>query len=261
VDELSEQEQWERLKGWVRTNGPQVLVMVAVMLLGWYGWKWWQARGLERATSENDTYQAILVAFDNEKSAEALALIETLRSDHPKSPYVAAADMVASRVFVEANQLDKAAERLQRVATSAEDVKLRPVAQIRLARVQSAQGKYDEALATLGDKPMGPQEPARLEARGDILLAKGDRAAALAAYGEAIKLQPVVETSDGQGDARELLDLKIADLKGGGTAAPAASPAPAAAPAPTPDNAAKPPAVKPCDRPARCAWCWRWPWR
>lgn len=239
MDELSEQEQWERLKGWLRTNGPQVLVMVAVMLLGWYGWKWWQARGVERASSQNNTYQSILVAFDDEKNTEALALIETLRSEHPKSPYVAAADMVAARVFVETNQLDKAAERLQRVATSAADQKLRPVAQIRLARVQSAQGKYDEALATLGGQSMGEQEAARLEARGDILFAKGDRAGALAAYEEAIQLLPVSADEDG-GGARELLDLKIADLKGSGTAA-----APAAAPESAADTGATPSAVKP----------------
>lgn len=226
MDELSEQEQWENLKRWLRTNGPQVLIMVAVMLLGWYGWKWWQARGVERAARENDTYQSILVAFDEEKNADALALIETLRGEHPKSPYVAAADMVASRVFVESNQLDKAAERLQRVATSAEDLKLRPVAQIRLARVQSAQGKHDEALATLGEKSMGKQEPARLEARGDILFAKGDRAGALAAYEEALKLlPPAQETADGQGGVSELLELKIADLKSSSAAAAPAAPA------------------------------------
>jgi predicted negative regulator of RcsB-dependent stress response len=143
--------------------------------------------------------------------------------------------MVAARVFVESNQLDKAAERLQRVATSAEDLKLRPVAQIRLARVQAAQGKHDEALATLGGKSMGAQEPARLEARGDILIAKGDRAGALAAYEEALKLlPPAQETADGQGGVSELLELKIADLKGSSTAA---APAPAAA-APTPPPAA-----------------------
>ena len=250
MDELSEQEQWERLKGWVRTNGPQVLVMVAVMLLGWYGWKWWQSRGTERALADDQSYRAILVAFDDQKNTEALALIETLRSDHPKSPYVAAADMVAARVYVETNELDKAAERLQRVASSAEDLKLRPVAQIRLARVQSAQGKYDEALATLGDKPMGAQEAARLEARGDILFAKGDRAGALSAYEQAITLQPADSVEDeGQGNATELLNLKIADLKGSGTAsaaAPAAS-APAAAPASAsaPDTSAQPSAVKP----------------
>ncbi len=49
MDELSEQEQWDSLKGWVRTNGPQVVILVAVMLLGWSGWKWWKSHTEEQA--------------------------------------------------------------------------------------------------------------------------------------------------------------------------------------------------------------------
>lgn len=211
MDELSEQEQWENLKRWVRTNGPQVIVMVTVMLVGWYGWKWWQGRGEQQAQAASAIYQQILARFDQEQMAEGVALIETMRTEYPKSPYVAAADMVAARVYVETNQLDKAAEALQRVAATAVDEKLRPVAQVRLARVQAALGNYDAALATLGDQPLGTQEAARLEALGDILLARGDQAGALARYEEARQLHP---GDGGEDDSAGLLDLKIADLKG-----------------------------------------------
>ena len=248
MDELSEQEQWERLKGWVRGNGPQVIILVALMLLGWYGWKWWQGQGEKKTLAAESTYQAILLNFDEEKDAAALALIETLRSDYPKSPYVPAADMIAARVFVDSNQLDKAVERLQRVATTALDEKLRPVARLRLARVQSAQGKYDVALATLGEKPPGAHESAWLEARGDILFAKNDRAGALKAYEEAAKLQSPGEDAGGDGGAAELLRLKIADLKGSAVAPPAMPEAPVkpVAPATKPAApAAQPAAVKP----------------
>jgi predicted negative regulator of RcsB-dependent stress response len=210
VDELSEQEQWENLKRWVRTNGPQVLMLTALGLIGLYGWRWWQTRGEEQAQAASAMYQSILVRFDQEQVDDGVALIDTLRAEYPKSPYVAAADMVAARLYVESNQLDKAAEALQRVAETAVDEKLRPVAQVRLARVQAAQGDYDAALATLGDQPLGAQEPARLEARGDILLARGDQAGALASYEEARQLHP------GGGDADDwagLLELKIADVK------------------------------------------------
>jgi predicted negative regulator of RcsB-dependent stress response len=209
VDELSEQEQWENLKRWVRVNGPQVLVMAAVMLLGVFGWRWWQGRGEAEAQAASAMYQSILGSLDEERLSEAEGLIETLRAEHPDSPYVSAADLVAARVYVESNQLDKAADQLKRVATSAPDELLRPVAQVRLARVQLALGNYDEALATLGDKPLGAQESARLEARGDILLAQDDLAGALASYEEARQVHP-----GGREDSRELLDLKIADLKG-----------------------------------------------
>ncbi len=220
MDELSEQEQWDRLKAWVRTNGPQVLILTALGLIGFYGWQWWQGRGEQKAQEASAMYQQILATLDEQQLAEGVAMIDKLRAEYPKSPYVSAADLVAARVYVETNQLDKAVETLKRVASTAEDEKLRPVAQVRLARVQAAQGNYDEALATLGDKPLGAQEPARLEARGDILLAKGDQAGALASYEEARQLHP------GGGDEQDsagLLDLKIADLKGS-VAAPVEQP-------------------------------------
>jgi predicted negative regulator of RcsB-dependent stress response len=245
VDLLSEEEQWERLKAWLRTNGPSILVLAALMLLAWFGWKWWQERGEREAQAAAAVYDTIGTTFDAGRDAEALALIETLRKEHGESPYVDAADLMAANVHVANNELDKAVERLQRVATSAKDEYLRPVARLRLARVQSAQGQYDAALATLGTDEMGQHEPARLEARGDVLLAQGNREAALAEYQAARMLLPAAEQQEG--GVGELLDLKIADLGGargeaaaeveagaaadtaadtGATAAPAAEPAP-----------------------------------
>jgi predicted negative regulator of RcsB-dependent stress response len=186
-------------------------MLTALGLIAFYGWKWWQGRGEQQAQAASTMYQSILARFDVEQVDEGVALIETLRAEYPKSPYVAAADMVAARLYVESNQLDKAAETLQRVATTAVDEKLRPIAQVRLARVQAALGDYDAALATLGDKPLGTHEPARLEVLGDILLARGDLAGALARYQEARQLHP---GGGDEADSARLLDLKIADVKG-----------------------------------------------
>ena len=208
---LSEEEQWERLKHWLRTNGPSIAVMVAVMLLGWFGWKWWQGRTDAQGAAAGEAYQKVLATLDEGKQAEAFALVEALRSKYPKSTYVYAADMIAAKVNVERNELDKAAERLARVAKDSPDDMLKPVARMRLARVQSALGQHDVALATLGSGDQGTYQSGFLETRGDILLAKGDRAGALQAYEDARKLVPAGES--GAGDVAELLDLKIADLR------------------------------------------------
>jgi predicted negative regulator of RcsB-dependent stress response len=204
----------------VRTNGPSVLVLTALMLLAWFGWKWWQERGQARTLTAAAVYDGIAAQFDAGQDAQALAQIEVLRDEHAGSPYVDAADLMAANVHVSNNELDKAVERLQRVATSAKDELLRPIARLRLARVQSAQGQYDAALATLGTQEMGEHEPARLETRGAVLLAQGDRQAALEHYQSARKLLPAVEQQEG--GLGELLDLKIADL-GGASASQAES--------------------------------------
>ena len=90
---------------------------------------------------------------------------------------------------------------------TASDPELRTIARMRLARVQSAQGKYDDALATL--KVEGGEFAPRLaDTRGDVLLAKGDRAGALKEY-----LAARASEDNGRLDF-ELLDLKIRDLGG-----------------------------------------------
>jgi len=212
VELLSEEEQWERLKAWLRANGVSVLALTAVMLLAWFGWQWWKDRNDRLAVDASTRYQNILATFDTGKNDEAYAAIEALRSDHPKSAYVNAADLVAANVHVGANELDRAAERLQRVANEAIDENLRPIARLRLARVQSAQGNYDAALATLDSPALAAHESTRLEVRGDILFAKGDREGALKEYLASRKAMPAAEL--GEGGLVELLDLKIADLGG-----------------------------------------------
>jgi predicted negative regulator of RcsB-dependent stress response len=220
VDLLSEEEQWEALKRWLRENGPSILVAIIIGLLVVAGWRWYQGRGEEKNVAAVTAYEAVLETFDAGKMDEALAQIERLRTEHPKSGYVASADLAAARVFVARNELDKATERLERVASTAIDEQLRPVARLRLARVQAAQGKHDAALATLGTGDMGEHQAAYAETRGDILLSKGDRAGALREYEAALKLQP---TDDVGTSVAALLELKINDLR---PAVAAAAPAP-----------------------------------
>jgi predicted negative regulator of RcsB-dependent stress response len=211
VDLLSEEEQWEALKRWLRVNVPSIALMVLVLLGGYFGWKWWQSRGDQKALQANTAYEKILETFDANKIDDAVVQIEALRTAQPNSPYVASADLAAARVFVARNELDKAAQRLERVANSAPDKQLRPVATLRLARVMSAQGQYDKALAMLGAVATGVHAAAFAEARGDVLLAKGDRNAALKAYETARKGSPAEE--QGVAGVGELLELKINDLR------------------------------------------------
>jgi predicted negative regulator of RcsB-dependent stress response len=127
-------------------------------------------------------------------------------------------------VYVDSGDLDKAASQLQDVIQHTKDKDLSLVARLRLARVQIAQKKADDAINTLNGAEPGAFAARFHEIRGDAYHVKGDDTTALKEY-QAARLGDVADTVDAQ-----LLDLKIADLpaSAGATSKPA-PPATAAA--------------------------------
>lgn len=202
---LNEQEQWDRVKAWVREQGPSVLVSVAVVALGLGGWRYWQAHVEQRDLMAAARYQEVLTAFTRKDVAGGVLAADQVVKDYPSTPYANQADLAAARVAVEIDKLDEAAMRLTRVLGSTKDPQLKLMVRLRLARVQLAQGHPDEALSTLAVADPGGFAARYDEIRGDALLAKGDRAGALKAYQSARRLG--ADTIDAG-----LLDLKISEL-------------------------------------------------
>jgi predicted negative regulator of RcsB-dependent stress response len=221
VDEfLSEAEQWERAKSWVRSYTPWILGGVVVALGGLAAWNWYQDRQDRLGLEASAQYEQMTDALQKADVARAKAIAANMERDHPGSPYVDQAHLFEARIAVEANDLATAASLLRGVMDRTKDDQLALIARLRLARVQLAQNKADDALATLNGKPAGAFESRFHAVRGDILLAKGDRAGALKEYLAALS-GPDARSVDEQS-----LQLKINDLKADAPAAPAA-PAPA----------------------------------
>ena len=218
---LSEKEKWEQLVAWGRENAPWIIAGLAVGALAVGGWRWWQSRTEQQALDAASRYEQILAAFDRNDQTRALALIDELRREHPRSPYVDQSNLAAARVFVESAELDRAAARLRTVMDESPDHELARIARLRLARVQIAQGKSDDALATLGPSSEDAFAGRYHEARGDAYYAKGDKAAALKEY------RAARAAGAGTSAENDVLSLKIKDLSSPEPSAP--SPATAAA--------------------------------
>lgn len=213
---MSEKEQWEAVKTWIRENGLWLLGGVGIGVAALFGWQAWQARQERIAIEASTKFEQTIEAFGRGDRTRALTLIEELQRDYGSSPYADHAQLAAARVFVESGELDKAAERLRQVMQEARDEELTRIARLRLAQVQIAQGKPDDALATLGaEAEPGAFEPRFQELRGDAHYAKGDRAAALKEY-RAARSAPITGIVD-----KDQLDLKINDLASESTKEPA----------------------------------------
>jgi predicted negative regulator of RcsB-dependent stress response len=215
VSDFNEQEQWELAKQKFRELWIYVVGGVAIGLAGLGGWKWWTERRETQAETASARYEELIQAYGRNDATRGATLLETLKSEYAWTPYPALGSLIAARVQVEANELDKASTTLRFVMDNAHDDEVKLIARLRLARVLSAQGKHDDALALLKVEDAGAFTTRLADTRGDVLLAKGDRDGALREY-LAARTAP---NTDGAVDV-ETLDLKIRDL--GGT--PPASP-------------------------------------
>jgi predicted negative regulator of RcsB-dependent stress response len=219
-DYLSEREQIENLRAWIKDNVPYVAIGALLAAVYLWGWPQYQAWRLRQSSTASAKYAATLEALSHGDKTGAARLATELRSDYARTPYPDLAALAISRFDVESNDLADAATRLQALAQGANDPELRVVARLRLARVERAQGKPELALKTLAEPPAGAG-PDFADVRGDALADKGDRDGALAAWREAL-----AATTPGLVN-RELIELKLAAL--GAAAAEPAATTPAAA--------------------------------
>jgi predicted negative regulator of RcsB-dependent stress response len=230
-DLLSEKEQWDALKRWVRENGPAIVAGVAIAALGLGGYRWWQAHDNNVDLAAGAMYVQMEDAFGTGNRTQAFILLGDLERQYSSSPYADQAKLASARAFVEDGELGRAAAELQDVMQHSHDPILRPIARLRLARVQTSEHKASEAIATLNAANPGALAPQYAEARGDAYYALGDKSAALAQYRLARATDAGSEGEGGTG----LLDLKISDL-----AADVATPAAPQGAKPSGQNPRKP---------------------
>jgi predicted negative regulator of RcsB-dependent stress response len=203
-DYLSEQEQWEEVKAWLKEGWPWFIGAALVIGAGFGAWKWWQARTEERYVAAATQYEQLVQAFSKNDMPGVLSAADKIVKDYPGTGYAEQSELAAARVQVENNQLPAALERLQKVLATSKDEELKLVVRARIARVQIQLGQHDAAIATLAGKVDGAFAARFAELRGDALLAKGDREGALKAYREA--------QASGLATPGDLLALKINDL-------------------------------------------------
>jgi predicted negative regulator of RcsB-dependent stress response len=213
---LSERQQIDWLRSTIKEHAPWALAGLAIAIGGYFGYLQWQSYGTRQVATAAQKYEASLDALARGDAEGAGRIVKELRESFSRTPYCDLAALALARFDVEGGKLGDAAGLLESVLKDTHDGDLATVARLRLARVQRADGKPDLALATLAAAPAGTASPAYADVRGDVLLDKGDKAGALAAWREAL-------ASKSQGIDRELIELKVAALEPPAAATPPAA--------------------------------------
>ncbi len=185
--DLEEQEQVAELKAWWTQHGNRVLaavIAVAVAVVGWQGWRWYEHGQAAQASVLYDTLSKAAQAGDAKALRDAAG---TLVESYPRTLYASMGALLAAKFYFERNDLKNAKAQLQWVIEHSPAEDFRDLARLRLAAVLVDEKAYDEALKLL-DAPHAPAYDAQYAAlRGDVLVAKNQLAEARAAYQSALE--------------------------------------------------------------------------
>ncbi|AJQ94492.1 YfgM family protein [Gynuella sunshinyii] len=207
----TDEEQIEALKKWWHQYGNTLIVAIIVFIAGYFGINYYQHSVQSTKEQASDVYQKLVdMNIENqtlsaEQKGEAEKLIDQLKTDYDKSTYAVFAAMYGAKFDVDAQDLDAALTELQWALEHNKDDALGKTLRLRIARIQLAQGKTDEALKTIA-VDAGAQVANFEELRGDIYLAMGKvddaRTAFQLAYNDAKEKQL----------NRPVLEMKLNDL-------------------------------------------------
>lgn len=192
----------KELKKWWNSFGKAAvigLVLAIVLIIGYRLWNQHVERERVAASQLYDKYQQSLLKHETEASTAAY---QTLRNKYAKSPYATAVTLLSAAQLVSQNEYEKAEQELRWVMEQGSDY-AKPLARLRAAQINMHTHTFDEALSLLDDPNAGAYKPAFDEMAGDILIQKGDVAAALQRY------QTALEQYKAQGFDNILLQYKL----------------------------------------------------
>jgi predicted negative regulator of RcsB-dependent stress response len=206
ADYLTEQEQIQQLKSWVKNYGFTVLLGIAIALLISSGWRFWQNRENKILTHASEIYDRMITMRSQNDTEGAATVAQKLLTRYAKTPYSQMAAMLLARDAVIQKDYTKAKQQLNWVIEHSNNAAMRTIAQIRISRILINEKKPDEALKLLNKVDDRQFIGLVDEVRGDAYLLKNDKKAAHDAYQLALKELPNAEIS------RPILEMKFNNL-------------------------------------------------
>ncbi|MHB8454652.1 MAG: YfgM family protein [Acidiferrobacterales bacterium] len=175
-------EQLEQLKSWWNKYGNALILGILLGVAIAIGINVWTRHRIRQSDAASVLYDAMLqsLAQKNPTAAaqDGLKLVDQYRS----TPYAGDAALILARLSLDSGNVDAAREHLQWAVDHATTRAIRDAARLRLGRILMYGGKLDAALALAEIKDRGGFGSDFDELRGDILMAKGQKAAARQAY-------------------------------------------------------------------------------
>lgn len=203
---LTEQEQIELLKSWIKQYSLVILAGVCIAIIAITGWRYWQQRQIKILSHASLAYDEMLTMRAQNNPAETVAQAKKLFNHYPKTTYGNFAALMLGREAINNKNYLEGEKYLQWVIDHGRNASFRQIAQLRLARLFIAENKPKAALHLLDKVNERHFNGLIDEVRGDAYVHLGEKKMAKEAYLHALKELPNAEV------IRPLLQMKYDNL-------------------------------------------------
>lgn len=203
---LTEQEQIELLKNWIKQYSLVILAGVALAMAGITGWRYWQDYEFRKMAHASALYDEMLTKRAQNDLQGSLVQAQTLYKDYINTPYGQIAGLDLAKDAVANDKMADAEKFLNTSLHESSVPAIRQISRLRLARVLIADQKPEEALKILSKVNDKTFNGLTDEVRGDAYVAMKDNAKARQAYQLALSELPNAEV------VRPLLRMKYDNL-------------------------------------------------
>ena len=163
----TEEEQVEQIKQWIKNNGLQILVGVAMGLSSIWGWSYYKSYQHTQAIEARSSYLSVLA---NPENTDAL---NNLQNNYADSGYAQQALLVAAKYAMDAGGQQQALDYLLPLL-SAENQFIAHTAKLRAANIYLEMGNYESALDVIGRIESTEFSSLYNHIKGDIYLAQNN---------------------------------------------------------------------------------------
>lgn len=199
---MTEQEQIQQLKNWLKQYGPSILAGIIAAIAITTGWHYWQAYREKILTHASAVYDEMLTLRAQGNSNDAVIQGKKLLEHYPRTPYAQLAALMIARDAVLKKNYPEAINQLNWVIAHSRNKSIREIARLRVARILITQNKPQDAinfLNTVEDKNFNGLID---EVKGDAYLSMNDKVAARNTYKLALDELPNAEVT------RPILQMK-----------------------------------------------------
>jgi predicted negative regulator of RcsB-dependent stress response len=183
--DLEEQEQLAEIKTWWKQYGnllTNVLTGVALVVIAWQGWNWYQRNQSAQASMVYNLLQKSVLEKDAQRIRTAS---DQLLDKYSSTSYASLGALTAAKAMIDSGDAKSAKTQLLWVVEHGKG-ELRDLGRLRLAAVLLDEKEFDQALKQLDGSVGAGFEAIFSDNRGDVYSAQGKKAEALGAYQNAL---------------------------------------------------------------------------